>query len=133
MFTPQKEIELRARMATLGIREEDLVEQFIRASGPGGQKVNKTSSAVYLLHKPSGIEVKCARERSQAMNRFFARRALCERLDALKRGIASAKQQEIERIRRRKRQKSRRQKLRMIADKRHRAGIKSMRGKPAAD
>ncbi len=133
MFTPQKEIELRARMAALGIREEDLVEKFIRASGPGGQKVNKTSSAVYLLHKPTGIEVKCARERSQAMNRFFARRALCERLDELKRGIASAKQQEIERIRRRKRQKSRRQKLRMIADKRHRAGIKSMRGTPAAD
>ncbi len=133
MFSAQKELDLRARMAALGIREEDIAEKFIRASGPGGQKVNKTSSAVYLLHKPSGIEVKCARERSQALNRFLARRLLCERLDARQRGAASEKQQAIERIRRRKRQKSRRQKLRMVADKRHRAGIKALRGAPAAD
>lgn len=133
MITSPKEQELRARMAALGIREEDLVEKFIRASGPGGQKVNKTSSAVWLLHRPSGIEVKCSRERSQAMNRFFARRLLCDRLDAVRRGAASEQQQEIERIRRRKRQKTRRQKMRMVADKRHRAGIKALRGKPAIE
>jgi protein subunit release factor B len=130
MLSPQKVAELRARMAALGIREEDLAEKFIRASGPGGQKVNKTSSAVYLLHKPSGLDVKCARDRSQAINRLLARRLLCERLEARLRAAASAKQQEIEKQRRRKRQKSRRQKLRMIADKRLRAALKSARRAP---
>jgi protein subunit release factor B len=128
--SPETSNELQRRMAELGIREADLVEKFVRSSGPGGQKVNKTSSCVQLLHKPSGIEVKCQRERSQAMNRFFARRELCDRLEERVKGAASARQQEIERIRRRKRQKSRRQKLRMVADKRHRGGIKSLRARP---
>ena len=125
--------EQNARMAALGIREADVVEKFVRASGPGGQKVNKTSSAVYLLHRPTGIEVKCQRERSQAMNRFLARRELCDRVEERIKGAASARQQEIEKIRRRKRQKSRRQKLRMVADKRHRGGIKALRGKPGEE
>ncbi|HMP75593.1 MAG TPA: peptide chain release factor-like protein [Kiritimatiellia bacterium] len=125
--------ELNARMAALGIRDADVVEKFVRASGPGGQKVNKTSSAVYLLHKPTGIEVKCQRERSQAMNRFLARRELCDRVEERIKGAASARQQEIEKIRRRKRQKSRRQKLRMVADKRHRGGIKALRGRPGEE
>ena len=118
------------RMQRLGIREADLEEKFIRGSGAGGQKVNKTSSCVYLLHRPSGIEIKCQWERSQSLNRFFARRELCDRLEARRAGAASARQQEIERIRRRKRQKSRRQKLRMVADKRHHGGIKSLRRQP---
>ena len=74
---------LRERMAALGIREEDLEEKFIRSSGKGGQHVNKTSSCVWLKHLPSGIEVKCMEERSQSMNRFFARRELAERIEAL--------------------------------------------------
>ncbi len=115
-------------MEALGIREGDVVERFVRGSGPGGQKVNKSSSCVYLLHKPTGIEVKCQRERSQALNRFLARRELCDRVEARIKGVADAKQQEIEKARRRKRQKSRRQKQRMVADKRHRSSIKSMRG-----
>lgn len=131
--TPPKLDELKARMAALGIRDADLVERFVRGSGPGGQKVNKTSSCVYLLHRPTGIEVKCQRERSQAMNRFLARRELCDRVEERIKGVASARQQEIEKIRRRKRQKSRRQKLRMVADKRHRSGIKSMRGRVGDD
>lgn len=120
-------------MRELGIRESDLVEKFVRSSGPGGQKVNKTSSCVYLLHRPTGIEVKCQRERSQAMNRFLARREMCDRLEERVKGAASARQQEIELIRRRKRQKSRRQKLRMVADKRHRGGIKALRGRPGEE
>ena len=120
--SPETSNELQRRMAELGIREADLVEKFVRSSGPGGQKVNKTSSCVQLLHKPSGIEVKCQRERSQAMNRFFARRELCDRLEERIKGAASARQQEIEKIRR--------QKLRMVADKRHRGGIKSLRARP---
>ncbi|MCO5068416.1 MAG: peptide chain release factor-like protein [Kiritimatiellae bacterium] len=127
-ISTQKLDELTARMTALEIREADLVERFVRGSGPGGQKVNKSSSCVYLLHKPSGIEVKCQRERSQALNRFFARRELCDRLEALVKGVADARRQEIEKTRRRKRQKSRRQKRRMVADKRHRSGIKSTRG-----
>ena len=78
LFTvrPEKETQLLERMAALGIREADLVERFVRGTGKGGQKVNKTSSCVYVLHRPSGIEIKCQRERSQSLNRFLARREL---------------------------------------------------------
>lgn len=79
--TPAKQQQLIERMARLGVREDDLVEKFVRGSGPGGQKINKTSICVHLLHKPSGIEVRCARERSQSTNRFLARRLLCDRLE----------------------------------------------------
>ena len=125
--SPEKESQLQGRMTALGIREAELVEKFVKGSGKGGQKINKTSSCVYLLHKPSGIEIKCQRERSQAMNRFFARRELCDRLEERIRGAQSARQQEVERIRRQKRRRSRRQKERMLADKRHRSSIKQMR------
>jgi protein subunit release factor B len=120
MFTisPQTQDELVQRMAALGIRESDLVERFIKGSGSGGQKINKTSSCVYLLHRPSGIEIKCQRERSQAMNRFFARRELCERIEEKVKGARSARQQEIEKIRRQKRKRSRRQKEKMLDAKR---------------
>lgn len=78
MVTPQKQQALRERMAELKITEADLCEKFIRGSGRGGQKINKTSSCVYLRHEPSGIEVKCQRERSRELNRFLARRELCD-------------------------------------------------------
>lgn len=129
-ITLEKKDALARRMEALGIREADVLEKFIRSSGPGGQKVNKTSSCVYLLHRPTGIEVKCQRERSQAMNRFLARRELCDRIEERIKGAASARQQQIEKIRRRKRQKSRRQKMRMVADKRHRGALKALRGRP---
>lgn len=125
--SPEKTAELARRMEALGIREGDLVERFIKGSGSGGQKVNKTSSCVYLLHRPSGIEIKCQRERSQAMNRFLARRELCDKLEEKIKGVQSARQQEIERIRRQKRRKSRRQRERMLDDKRHHAQKKSLR------
>lgn len=124
---PEKEAQLVARMASLGIRETDIEEKFVKGSGAGGQKINKTSSCVYLLHRPSGIEVKCQRERSQAMNRFLARRELCDRVEERVRGIQSARQQKIEKIRRQKRRRSRRQKERMLADKRHHAQKKAGR------
>lgn len=116
--TEQKAADLEERMRRLGIREEDVVESFIRGSGSGGQKVNKTSSCVQLLHRPTGIEVRCQRERSQAMNRFFARRELCDRVEERLEGIKSARQQEQEKIRRQKRRRSRRQKARMLDAKR---------------
>ncbi|OQA29744.1 MAG: Peptide chain release factor 2 [Verrucomicrobia bacterium ADurb.Bin345] len=125
--SPEKESQLQGRMTALGIREAELVEKFVKGSGKGGQKINKTSSCVYLLHKPSGIEIKCQRERSQAMNRFFARRELCDRLEERIRGAQSARQQEVERIRRQKRRRSRRQKARMLEDKRHQGAKKANR------
>ena len=125
----EKSEALALRMQQLGIREDDIVESFIRGSGSGGQKVNKTSSCVQLLHKPSGIEVKCQRERSQAMNRFFARRELCDRIEERVKGIQSAKQQEHEKTRRQKRRRSRRQKARMLDDKKQHGTKKAQRKK----
>ncbi len=124
----EKVTALARRMAELGLREGDLEEQFIKGSGKGGQKINKTSSCVYLRHRPSGIEIKCQRERSQALNRFLARRELCDRWEARLRGALSAKQQEIEKIRRQKRRRSRRQRARMLADKHRHSEKKALRG-----
>lgn len=124
---PEKDDKLRRRMEKLGIRETDLVESFIKGSGKGGQKVNKTSSCVQLLHEPSGTEVKCGRERSQAMNRFFARRELCDRMEEKIEGAKSAKQQQIEKIRRQKRRRSRRQKERMLKEKKKQSEKKTLR------
>ena len=125
--SPGKTDELAKRMARLGLREADLEESFIRGTGAGGQKINKTSSCVVLRHKPSGIEVRCQQERSQALNRFLARRALCDRWEQRVHQAQSARQQEQEKIRRQKRRRSRRQKARMLDDKRHHAGKKALR------
>ena len=122
-----KQQALATRMAALGIREADLVERFVLGSGSGGQKLNKTSSCVYLRHVPSGIEVKCQRERSRELNRFLARREVCDRLEERRQGALSARQQEIERLRRQKRRRSRRQKARMLADKRLQGAKKQSR------
>jgi protein subunit release factor B len=78
---------LRERMKALGIDEKDIEEKFVRSSGRGGQKVNKTSTCVCLRHIPTGIEVKCMKERSQSVNRFLARRELVERVEKSRGGI----------------------------------------------
>jgi len=133
MLSSEKQTALDERMSALGIREEDLVEKFILGSGSGGQKINKTSSCVYLKHLPTGIEIKCQRERSRELNRHFARRELCDRLDDIRLGRESARQQEIEKIRRQKRRRSRRSKLRSVADKRILSQKKSLRRNPGVD
>jgi peptide chain release factor len=98
---------LQAKMEGLGIQEKDIEEKFIRSSGRGGQKVNKTSSCVYLRHLPTGIEVKCMRERSQSLNRFLARRELLSRIESHS-GPLLEKELQIQRIRRRKSRSRRR-------------------------
>ena len=81
--TKQKQKSLALRMAKLGIREEDIFEQFVKGSGKGGQKINKTSSCVILRHRLSGTTVKCQRERRLSVNRYLARRLLADRIEAL--------------------------------------------------
>lgn len=120
----------RRQMARLGIREEDLEEQFVRSPGPGGQNVNKVATCVRLRHRPSGMEVKVARSRSQALNRFLARRLLAQKLEAQQLGALSAEAQRIAKIRRQKRRRSRRAKEKMLAFKHRRAQIKALRTSP---
>lgn len=120
-------------MLTLGIREPDLEEKFILGSGKGGQKVNKTSSCVYLRHNPTGLEVKCGQTRFREQNRFLARRELCDRLEARQRGMQTARQQTIEKIRRQKRRRSRRQKNRMLEGKHLQTRKKESRRTPGSD
>ena len=127
MISPEKIATQEQRMLALGILDDELVEKFITGSGSGGQKINKTSSCVYLKHVPSGIEIKCQRERSRELNRYLARKELCDRIDEIKNGILSKRQQAIEKIRRQKRQKSRKQKQRMVADKRMQSQKKNER------
>jgi len=112
-----KQEELLKRMHQLGVCEKDILEKFIRSQGKGGQKVNKTASCVYLKHKPTGIEVKCQRERSQVLNRFLARRTLVNKIETLIKGKDSAEQQKQEKIRRQKRKRSKRAKEKMLKDK----------------
>lgn len=123
----KKESALMAKMVKLGIREGDLVEKFIRSSGKGGQKVNKASTCVYLRHIPTGVEVKCQRERSQVLNRFLARRILTNKIETLILGRQSEERKRIEKIRRQKRKRSRRAKEKMLEAKRKRAEKKKMR------
>jgi protein subunit release factor B len=115
---PEKEQALEERMAALGIREEDIVEKFIRSGGRGGQNVNKVATCVYLKHLPTGTEVKCQQERSQALNRYLARRILADKIEAAIAGKESAEEQRIAKIRRQKRKRSKRAKEKMLAAKR---------------
>jgi protein subunit release factor B len=122
--SPSKENQLIERMHRLGVREEDLDESFVRSSGAGGQNVNKTSTCVVLVHRPTGTMVKCQEARSQGLNRFLARRLLLDRIEEKKRGALSAERQRIEKIRRQKRKRSRRAKEKMLENKRHHAAKK---------
>ena len=126
----EKERALLQRMEKLGIRESDITERFVKGSGHGGQKINKTSSCVHLTHEPTGVEVKCQRDRSQSLNRFLARRELCDKIESLIEGRRSEREQAIEKIRRQKRKRSKRAKEKMLEGKAHRARVKAGRRSP---
>lgn len=121
--------DLRRRMRALGVREAELDEKFVRSSGKGGQNVNRVATCVQLHHRPSGMRVKCQIARTQGLNRYYARKILVEKIEAHERGIASAKQQRIAKLRRQKRRRSRRAKEKMLANKRHTAEKKKRRAK----
>ena len=123
----EKEEQLGRRMAALGVREDELVETFVRSGGHGGQNVNKTSTCVMLAHRGTGLRVKCQTTRQQGLNRFLARLMLLEKLEALRRTRVEAERDRVEKIRRQKRPRSHRSKQRMLADKSHQAARKALR------
>lgn len=118
---------VRRRLATLGVRPEEVDERFVRGTGPGGQKINKTSSTVWLRHHPTAVEIRCQAGRSQAANRERAWTELAEKLEQRRRQAVGSARAAREAERRRTRQKSRGQKARMVDDKRRRARTKQAR------
>lgn len=125
--------QIQARLDRLGVLPADIQERFVRGSGPGGQKINKTSSTVWLQHAPTGIEVRVQRERSQAANREIAWAELCAKLEEQARAAVAAARATREKERRRRRTKSAGQKARMVESKRHRTKVKSNRGRVSGD
>ena len=119
--------QIQERLDALGILAVDVEERFVRGSGPGGQKINKTSSTVCVKHRPTGVEVRCQRERSQAANRETAWTALCEKLEERLRAAEKQRQQAAAKVRRSNRKRSTRQKAISVAGKRRRAEVKAGR------
>ena len=128
-ISERKKQQLTRRMKELEVYEADLEEKFIRASGPGGQKINKTSVCVFLRHIPTGITVKCAKERSQALNRFLARRLLLDKIEHKTRGFVQEERKRIEKIRRQKRKRSKRAKEKILQAKHKQSQKKKLRQK----
>jgi protein subunit release factor B len=129
----EKEAALWARWDALCIDPADVTEAFIRSGGNGGQNVNKVATCVQLKHLPTGIEVKCQQARTQAMNRYYARKILADKIETIKLGAASAEQQRIEKIRRQKRKRSKRAKEKMLEGKARQSEKKAGRKPPKAE
>lgn len=129
----EKEKALWDRWARLGIDPADVTENFIRSGGNGGQNVNKVATCVQLKHLPTGLEVKCQQARTQAMNRYYARKILADKIEHIKLGAASAEQQRIEKLRRQKRKRSKRAKEKMLDAKARQSEKKALRRPPDHD
>jgi len=125
---PEKEAQLARRMLALGVQEGDIEESFVRSGGHGGQNVNKTSTCVMLLHRPTGFQVKCQTTRHQGLNRMIARQLLLDKIESERKSAALAERSRIEKLRRQKRPRSRGAKERILADKSHRSARKRSRG-----
>ena len=123
----EKANQLARRMAGLGVTEADIDESFVRSGGHGGQNVNKTSTCVMLVHRPTGVQVKCQETRQQGLNRYIARRLLLDKIEEKRNGFIAVKRAEIERIRRQKRKRSKRAKDKMLAGKAHQSEKKDFR------
>ena len=131
--SPEKEDQLTRRMTALGVREADLEESFVRSGGHGGQNVNKVSTCVMLLHRPTALQVKCQDTRQQGMNRFLARKLLLDKIEERQKNRAAAERSRLEKIRRQKRGRSHGAKQRMLADKSHHAAKKESRRRASDD
>ena len=130
MIRQEKKESLQKRMEVLGIKEEDLIEKFILGSGSGGQKINKTSSCVYLKHLPTGLEVKCQKDRSRELNRYYARLELCDQIDEKINKVKTERQQLIEKKRRQKRRRSKKAQEKVLSNKKVHSAKKAMRHSP---
>ena len=125
--SPEKESDLKEKLNSLEIYEKDIRESFIRSQGKGGQNVNKTATCVYLKHKPTGIEVKCQKARSQGLNRYYARLTLYKKIERLIKGRKSEEDQRLAKIKRQKRRRSKRAKEKMLEEKKHQSRKKKER------
>jgi len=128
-----KEDQLAARMAKLGVREADIDESFVRSGGHGGQNVNKVSTCVMLLHRPTGLQVKCQDTRQQGMNRFIARKLLLDKIEDRRRSAEAARRAEHELLRRQKRRPSLGARRRNVEAKRQHAVKKAGRRRVTDD
>lgn len=124
---------LKEEMNRLNIKEEDLVEKFIIGSGKGGQKLQKTSSCVYLKHIPTGIEIKCQKERSRELNRYIARKELCKKIEELLFKEKSEKQKKIYKLKKQKKRRSRKTKEKLLELKHKISEKKELRKAPRSE
>jgi protein subunit release factor B len=128
-----KETQLAQRMASLDVHEADIEESFVRSGGHGGQNVNKVATCVMLLHRPSGVQVKCQETRQQGLNRFLARKLLLDKIESMRKERAATERARVEKIRRQKRRRSHGSKERMLADKSRHSAKKEFRRRVTPD